>query len=261
MLSGKLRSAVWAAGLAASLAACVDPPTEHRVRANAYLRAGEAQKALEEIDRGIVGRPADVSLHIMRGKALFELERYDDARAAYESALAHGKSEEPRSLSEAHLGLAAVATRKGDWQAARAQFETLVKVDDRDADAQLNLARVCLQQKELDCAVAHAEVAGRLRGDAEDVLFTLGRIYVAAKRLDDAEKTFVRIGEVVPSAASSPYGRAIVAAQRGDVEVALTRLGEALGKKLPNPDKLADDPLLAPLKDDPRFAALVAKAR
>ncbi len=246
--------------LAAVLAGgCVDPPTEHRVRANAYLRAGEAQKALEEIDAGLVKRPDDVPLLILRGKALFELERYDDARAAYKKAVASSAKE--RAVGEAHLGLAMIALRQNQLDEARAEFEKLVAIDAADADAQLNLARVCLQQKDLDCAVAHGEAAGHQRGSSEEVLFTLGRIYASAKKLDEAEKTFAHIGEVSPNAASCPYGLALVAAQRGDKERALAKLAEAIAHKLPNPDKLADDPLLAPLAGDARFKDLVAQAK
>lgn len=249
--------------LACALVRCVDEPTEQRVRANAYLRAGEAHKALEEIDRGLSALPRDVPLLILRGKALFELERYGDARTAYEDAIVHAKALalEPRSLAEAHVGIAAVAMRQKDWQLARAKFAELVSINEHDADAHLNLSRVCLQLKEFDCAVPHAEAAGRIRGSSEEVLFTLGRIYTAAKKFDEANKTFAHIAELIPNAASSPYGLAIVAAQKGEFDVALAKLADAVNKKLPNPDRLSADPLLAPLLDDPRFKALVAKSQ
>lgn len=255
-----LRALVPLLALAASTAACLDSSTEHRVRANAYLRGGDAQKALEEVEVGLGKRPKDVSLLVMRGKALFELTRYADARGAYRDAIASSPAQD-RSLSEAHLGLAMAALRESDTAEARREFEALVKLDDKDADARLNLARVCLQVKDVPCAVEHAEVAARVRGGSEDVLFTLGRIYAVAGKLDEAQKTFAHLAEVVPNASSAPYGLALVAAQRGDKDGAVAKLGEALAKKLPNPDKLGDDPLLAPLADDARFKELIAKAK
>ena len=53
---------------------------------------------------------------------------------------------------------------------------------------------------------------------------------------------------------------ALVAAQKGDKDKALAKLGEAIDRKLPNPDKVAEDALFAPLADDARFKDLVAKA-
>ena len=246
--------------LAVLAAGCVDPPTEQRVRANAYLRAGEAKKALAEIDAGLAKRSDDLPLLIMRGKALFELERYEEARAAYGKALA-GRRDDDRALGEAHLGLAMAALRQNDLGQARAELEKLVKLDGGDADAQLNLARVCLQQKDLECAVTHGEAAGHLRGNSEEVLFTLGRIYAVGKKLDDAEQTFTHICQAVPNAASCPYGLALVAAQRGDKDRAIAKLAEAIAHKLPNPDKLAEDPLLAPIVDDSRFKELATQAK
>jgi tetratricopeptide (TPR) repeat protein len=252
-----------AVALAFSLFAtgCLDKPTEHRVRANAYLRGGDAQKALSEVEAGLAKRPNDVALLILKGKALFELDRLDDAHGAFTAAIFNGKNLEATALNEARLGLAIIAMRKKDWKKARAQFQSLVESDKSNATARINLARVCLQMKQIDCALEHGVEAGHLQGDSEEVLFTLGRIYVVAKKLDDAEKTFQHICDVVPGASSCPYGIALVAAQKGDKERALAKLKEALERKMPNPAALADDPLLSPLAEEPAFKELAAKAK
>ena len=41
----------------------------------------------------------------------------------------------------------------------------------------------------------------------------------------------------------------------------MKKLQEAIDRKLPNPDKLADDPMLAPLKDNAEFVKLVAATK
>jgi tetratricopeptide (TPR) repeat protein len=210
---------------------------------------------------GLAAAPNDVSLLILRGKALFELERYPQARESYSQAIEHGQSLEPRALGEAHLGLAMIAVRSGDHPEARRRFQALVEIDGRNADARLNLARVCLQLKDIPCALEHGVEAGHLRGNDEGVLFTLGRIYLVAKKYDEAEKTFAHICDAVPGAASCPYGLALVAAQRGDRDRALAKLREAIDRKLPNPEKLPEDPLLAPIKEDVEFQKLASQAR
>jgi tetratricopeptide (TPR) repeat protein len=237
---------------------CVDKPTEHRVRANAYLRAGEAKSALAECDMGLQESPKDSALLILRGKALFELLRYKEAAKDFKSAIEAGKDLDKRALSEAQLGLAMVAMRTEDFPEAKSRFAKLVEANPKDGDARINLARVCLQLKDTTCAIEQGEAAGKLRGNDEGVLFTLGRIYLVAGKYDDARKTFERICTVAKNAASCPYGVALVLAQQGDKPGALKKLREAIALKLPNPEQLSDDPLLAPLKDDDEFKKLAS---
>lgn len=239
---------------------CVDPATEHRVRANAFLRGGDASAALAECERGLERKPKDVPLLILRGKALFELDRIEDARAAYQLALDTGKDRDPRDLAEAQLGAAMCASRTKDWAGARKHFEALVSINDRDATSMLNVARACLELGDHACAVEHGERAGRLRGSDEIVLYTLGTIYLTAGKAKEAELTFQHICEVAPAAATCPYGLALVAAKAGDKERALQKLGEAVERKVPNPESIAREPGFASIKDDARFTALVAKA-
>src|SRR5262249_11822032 len=172
------------------LGGCVDRAAEHRVRANAFLRGGDAAAALKECDEGLAAKAGNVPLLILRGKALFELDRMDDARGAYQASIDAARGEAGRSLAEAALGLAMVASRQRDWAAARKQFEALVAINDRDASSHLNVAKSCLELRDLDCAVSHAEAAGRLRGNEEPVLYALGTIYLAAGKAKEAELTF-----------------------------------------------------------------------
>jgi hypothetical protein len=62
--------------------------------------------------------------------------------------------------------------------------------------------------EDLPCAIEHGEEAGRRQGDSEEVLFTLGRIYLVAKKHDEAEKTFQHICEEEIMRAGLPRFRA-----------------------------------------------------
>jgi tetratricopeptide (TPR) repeat protein len=244
------------------LAGCVDRATEHRVRANAFLRGGDAASAVRECDLGLERTQDDSGLLVLRGKALFELDRLDEARGSYERALSAGKAKNQpdEAFAEAYLGLGIIASRQKSWQAAREQFESLVRINDKDATSHLNVARTCLELKDVACALSHGETAGKLRGNDEGVLYTLGSIYLAAGKTNEAELTFQHICEVLPNAASCPYGVALVAARTGDKPRALERLRQAVERKIPNPGQMALEPGFASLKDDPEFLELVAKA-
>jgi len=242
------------------LGGCVDSAAAHRVRANAFLRGGDAASALKECDDGLAQKDGNLPLLILRGKALFELDRLEEARGAYQAALDGAHAEAPSSLAEVYLGLAMIASRREDWPAARRHFETLVGFNDKDASSHLNVAKTCLELRDLDCAVGHAETAAHLRGDDEPVLYTLGTIYLAAGKIEEAKLTFQHICEVVPGAASCPYGLALVATRSGDKRKAIAELDDAVRRKLPNPHQIAKDPGFSSIKDDPEFAQLVARA-
>jgi tetratricopeptide (TPR) repeat protein len=242
------------------LGGCVDRSTEHRIRANALFKSGEYQEALAECDRGIEVKPEDASLWVLKGKTAFELADLVQARAAYARALALGEGKRGVFLGDAYLGLAVISTREQKWDDARQQFSHLLELNPNDGSSHANLAKVDLELGKIDEAVHHAEEAARSRGADEQVLFTLGKVYLAANRGDDAQKTFEHICEVVPTSASCPYGLALVALQKNDPRVALAKLKEAVDRKIPHPEKLADDPALAQLKGDPGFVALAASA-
>jgi tetratricopeptide (TPR) repeat protein len=247
-------------GATTSLGGCVERSTEHRIRANALFKMGEYRQALEECDRGLEARADDASLWVLKGKTAFELGDLGQARAAYMRAIESGRERRGVFLGDAYLGLAVIATRERKWAEARDGFLRLLELNPADGSSHANLARVDLELGKLDEAVHHAEEAARTRGNDEQVLFTLGKVYLAAKRLADAEKTFQHIGEVVPSSSSCPYGLALVALEKGDHSQAIAKLREAVERKVPHPEKLGEDPALAPIANHPEFVSLVAAA-
>jgi tetratricopeptide (TPR) repeat protein len=247
--------------VALSQAGCLDKSSEHRIRANAFLRGGDAQSAVNECELGLAMKKDDPALLILKGKALFELSKLDEAKVSYERALEVADDRDPRGLIEAHVGLAMIASRQGRWPEARAHFEEIVKLDGgKIAASHLNLARACVSLKDMECAVSHAEAAGHRAGNDEATLFTLGTVYLSADRPDDAEKTFQHICEVVPGAATCPYGVAMVAAKKGDKARALAKLKEAIERKVPDPSRIPNEPYFASIKDDADFVALVTEA-
>jgi tetratricopeptide (TPR) repeat protein len=233
---------------------------EHRIRANALFKSGDYREALSECERGLEVKPEDTGLWVLKGKTAFELGDFPTARTAYEQAVSRGAGKRGVFLADAYLGLAIIATREQKWEDARREFSHLLELNPTDGTSHANLARVDLELGKISEAVQHAEEAARSRGADEQVLFTLGKVYLAASRPDDAQKTFEHICEVVPSSASCPYGLALVALDKNDTRLALVKLKEAVDRKIPHPDQLADDPALARLKQSPEFASIARAA-
>src|SRR5271170_5932394 len=144
--------------LALMLLGCVNNTTEHRVRANAFFRAGHYAEALKECDLGLTGKPDDVGTLILRAKSLFELDRLAESKADYVRAVALGEGKGKTYVGDAYLGLAILASRERDWKEARVQFENLLATDPDDVGTRTNLARVCLELGDLAKAEEHANV-------------------------------------------------------------------------------------------------------
>jgi tetratricopeptide (TPR) repeat protein len=246
--------------LLAGQAACVEQGVEHRIRANALFKLGDYRGALAECRAGLERRPKDASLWVLEGKTAFELGELGEARAAYQRAVLEGQGRSDVFLGDAYLGLAVIATREQAWDEARRQFMRLLELNPRDGSSHANLAKVELKLGNIEEAVLHAEAAAQSRGNDEQVLFTLGKVYLAAGKLDEAEKTFSHICEMIPTSASCPYGLALVAVRKDDPARALAKLSEAIDRKIPYPDKLSEDPALAPLQHNPDFVALAGRA-
>jgi tetratricopeptide (TPR) repeat protein len=242
------------------LAGCVERATEHRIRANALFKSGGYREALVECERGLESKPDDLSLWIIKGKTSFELGDFASARDSYLRAIALGAGRRGVFLGDAHLGLAVIATREQKWADAREQFLHLLELNPHDGTSHANLAKIDLELGMTKEAIVHAEEAARTRGADEQVLFTLGKVYLAGGQTDDAKRTFEHICELIPRSASCSYGLALVALEKNDPKLAMTQLREAIDRKIPHPDKLAQDPSLARLQHDPEFLALARAA-
>ena len=113
-----------------ALTACVDQSTEHRVRANAFFRGGEFASAVKECDDGLAAKPDDVATLILRGKALFEMGRADDAKKDFDHAVELGAGHGKTYVGDAYLGLAIIASRSKDWATAKDEVQKGLAVAD-----------------------------------------------------------------------------------------------------------------------------------
>jgi len=256
----RVRTSIVLVFIATLLLACVDGATEHRVRANAFFRSGQYTEALKECDLGLAAKPDDVGTRVLRAKALFELDRFAEAKADYARAIELGEGKSGTYVGDAYLGLAILASRAKDSKEAESEFDKLLALDPNDVGTLTNLARVCLERGELAKAEEHANAAVQLRDQDEAALFMLGKVLLREGKLDDATSTFARIAASNPKASSAPYGMAMILAQRGDKASALAKLHEATSLGVPNPQEIADDPAFASLKDDPAFSRIVTLA-
>jgi tetratricopeptide (TPR) repeat protein len=97
--------------------------------ANEYRKAGDLEQAIFICQEYLPQQPGHMSGHIVYGQALFELNRFDEARAVFETAL----SLDPENLiALRHLG--DIARQAGDSKAARTWYQRVLEADPRNEE-------------------------------------------------------------------------------------------------------------------------------
>src|SRR3954466_2489524 len=95
--------------------------------ANEYRKAGDLEQAIFICQEYLPQQPGHMSGHIVFGQALYELNRLDEARAVFETALAL----DPENLiALRHLG--DIARQLGDVEAARRWYMRVLEADPRN---------------------------------------------------------------------------------------------------------------------------------
>jgi protein O-mannosyl-transferase len=126
--------------------------------------------------------------------------------------------------------------------------------DQRDPSAAQDRARLAAANLERAVALGAPVVSAHVNWSLSA---SLAGDHRAALRAIDVAR------EAAPSDPLVRYNSACVRAQAGEIEQALDDLNDAIDSDgdFTNPDRIASDPDLAPLRSDPRFAALLKKAR
>jgi tetratricopeptide (TPR) repeat protein len=127
--------AVSALSLVPAPEACADDTLPLR----ALLSSGQAQLALQRADAALAINPRDASLAFLRGVALMDLARHDDALAQFERL-----SQEYPDLPDAWNNIATLHARAARLEAARQALDNALRADPTHRAARANLGLVHL---------------------------------------------------------------------------------------------------------------------
>ena len=238
------------------LVGCVGRGVHHKARGNVLFHNGDIPGAIVEYRAAIAAAPEDANAHTLLGNALFEQAQYEPAAQSFQDALAR----DPQAR-EARRGLATCYLRLGRRAEAEAGFAALVAQSPGDHEAEAALGKLLLARGDLDGAEQHLGEALRFVRNDPPTLYALGLALARKKQQAQALEIFGRLDGVRPGQPYAAYGRAVTFAQGGRKEEALQWLGQALERGVDLLDEVLSDPDLASLRDDPRFASLVAEAR
>jgi tetratricopeptide (TPR) repeat protein len=233
-----------------------------RERGRVLLQLKRHAEALADFDRALEGLPSDPTSLAGRDEALEGLCRHAEADAAFGAAFAT-TGVAPVIRRRMRLGYGFAVAARLPRQAGEA-FEEVLRADGRHAQALYGLAMLAMQRSDAAAAVRLFDRA--LEGSPQ---FADARRYraVALARLGE----WTRAGEDVrwclqrePGSGASLYAAACVASLESEKRADLKQRDRAFDllrralERGAGRDRLADDPDLAPLRADPRFARLRA---
>jgi adenylate cyclase len=219
---------------------------------------------LPAIDKALLLDPDLAEAHSVKAGYLSRGGRDAEALAEYETALRL----DPESF-EANLGAGGHHYRAGELRQAATYCERAAALNAADLDAPFRLTSCYLALGDDERAHKTAEVvlqraeAALAEDPSNGPAITAGAFALATLgRADEARAWARRALAIDPSTFSVPYNLAcIFSRQLGDVDAAIELLEPLLPKVTAAVlAELNSDPDLEPIRDDPRFVALVAEA-
>ena len=211
--------------------------------------------ALKEYERAIQLNPNDATTHHwLAGDVLANIGQHQRQLTEMKRAL----ELDPLSLViHTNLGNAYLFNARLDE--AIAQFRKTIEMDGSFYFAQWSYGLALELQGKIPEAIAQYQKAAALSDDPT-VLGLLGHAYAMAGRKDEARQILERLHESRKQRYTAAYALAIVCLGLGDRTEALNWLEQAYREHDGNAvGAIRIDPLLAPLRGDPRFEALAEK--
>lgn len=159
--------------------------------------------------------PSDAGLFLRYGRALAQLERFEDAAAALETARRLGATD-VRTLAL----LASVYERAGKTEEARATLTAAIGLHPQEASFEHDLGRLWLAEARAEEAFAHLEKAALARPGAADFQLDFGRALEAAGKLEAAEQAYRRAVGLAPNSPRGHYALGRLLQREGKKEEA-----------------------------------------
>jgi tetratricopeptide (TPR) repeat protein len=142
------------------------------------------------------------------------------------------------NLPEAHINFGAALSKRGDFDAAAAQYRIALKGDPNNPDAQEGLGVVLAEKGQFADALANLNAAAKSKPDDADTHYNLGRLYGLAGRPDLAVAEFAETVRLQPENAAARFNLGTAYAAQERFSEACDQFREALRLK---PDYLAAD--------------------
>ena len=239
---------------AAAKALRLDPHLGQAHSTVAYLQMCDFEWAQSEqgFKRALELSPGAADNYDLYGRLCSALQRYDEAitllqRAQELDPLAH------------RLGVATTCLRSGRFKEAELGAEQALAFEADLDRAHATLGWALFKQGQIDAGIASLERAVALSPNTTQWRAQLGQAYALAGRTSEAREILRQIEETAKTAYVSPYHLVFVHAGLGEYERALDLLESAVSEHAGAAYGIKGSFLLAPLRPQPRFQAMLRK--
>jgi len=158
-------------------------PALRRRLAQLYLRSGDLEEALAQLDKASVGEEVeDPQTLQLRAGILATLKKTDEAIVVYRKIIdtSGSTSEEP------YVFIASLYAQQQDVESAKAILKELVTKNPDSFFGNYYLAKIYVSSTEFEAAKGYYEKALELNPGASSVQLELARVYAYLKQFDDA---------------------------------------------------------------------------
>lgn len=199
--------------LQALLTQSLTPAFEAAVKAelsHAYLKQGKIEAA-QQISAGILDNE---TLFMGAGRYFYQQGAFDTLIELLTQILAQNEA----GVFYRYRGI--VQLKKGDFEAAQADFEAALQWDPHDAEARHNLAVIAFQDADLDRAKIHLAAALQANPALYEAHLDLAKIAIHEERLADAEQALALARQLKPENIEVILTQAFVAYRQQQLELA-----------------------------------------
>ena len=211
----------------------------------------EGERALRRI---LERNPNNETAQLWYAWLLVGLGRHTEALALHERALAA----DPLSPNNNSV-FAASLRQVGRYRDAADRYQRILERDPHFAWAHRGLGWTYLEMGMDEKGLSALEEAARLAPDNASIMASLGHAYGRRGRDAEAKAVLWHLEELAYGRYTSPVFMAMIHAGLGERDAAFGRLEEAYRERDPILTRVKVDPLLQPLRTDPRFSHLVQR--
>ena len=211
--------------------------------------------AEREFKRAIALKPTDTTAYLRYGAALAWFQRFDEAHRV----VTRGLEADPVDplLNTAMAQIFYWARR---YDEAIDQYRKAMELDPNYFQTYLMMGQVHLKTGAYDEAIGELEKAIELGGGSQ-VIATLADAYALSGQTGEARKTLAGLTDRSSQTYAPPFDVALAYVGLGDYDQAFAWLEKAYDERARAMLSLKVNPLLDPLRSDPRFGALIRRMR
>ncbi|MCK8483432.1 tetratricopeptide repeat protein [Aliiroseovarius sp. S2029] len=167
-------------------------------RTDVLRRSDRFDDAIAELTALADAYPDTLRFRVALGDTLMQVDRFKEARAAYDQAIA-GFTEDLPGQWATYFQRAIALTKLDEWPAAEADFRKALELSPDEPNVLNYLGYTYVERQEnLDEALDMIERAVAVRPDSGYIVDSLGWVFFRLGRYDEAVETMERAVELVP---------------------------------------------------------------